>query len=54
MGALGDEPRYRDPSELAVDVAVARAGGVETLNLFDLGGVLRRGPAEAWLEALTG
>lgn len=54
VGALGDEPRYRDPSELAVDVAVARAGGVETLNLFDLGGVLRRGPAEAWLEALTG
>jgi hypothetical protein len=53
VGALGDEPRYRDPGELAADVAAASAQGVETVNLFDLGGVLRRGPAEAWLEALT-
>ncbi|MDO9020812.1 MAG: hypothetical protein Q8S73_34090 [Deltaproteobacteria bacterium] len=54
VGALGNEPRYRDPAELAVDVAVSRANGVHTINLFDLGGVLRRGPAEAWLEALSG
>jgi len=54
VGALGNEPRYRDPAELAVDVAVSRANGVHTINLFDLGGVLRRGPAEAWLEALAG
>lgn len=54
VGALGNEPRYRDPSELAVDVAVSLANGVDTINLFDLGGVLRRGPAEAWLEALAG
>ena len=54
VGALGNEPRYRDPAELAVDVAVSLANGVHTINLFDLGGVLRRGPAEAWLEALSG
>jgi hypothetical protein len=53
VGALGNEPRYRDPKELAADVAVALANGVDAINLFDLGGVLRRGPAEAWLDALT-
>jgi hypothetical protein len=52
-GALGDEPVYRSPSELARDVAVATACGVHDLTLFDLAGALRRGPAEAWLEAFT-
>ncbi|MGE0868271.1 MAG: hypothetical protein AB7P03_06910 [Kofleriaceae bacterium] len=51
-GAFGDEPSYRDVSELARDVAVCRAAGVEELALFDLGGVIRRSPGEAWLEAL--
>jgi hypothetical protein len=52
-GAFGDEPSYRSVAELADDVAVARAAGVDDLALFDLGGVLRRPPAEAWLDALT-
>lgn len=52
-GAFADEPTYRDPSELADDVAVARASGVSKLTLFDLGGVLARGPAKAWLDAFT-
>jgi hypothetical protein len=52
-GAFGDEPTYRSPAELADDVAVARAAGLDDLALFDLGGVLRRAPAEAWLEAFT-
>lgn len=52
-GALGDEPVYRSVAELADDVAIARAAGVDDLALFDLGGVLRRPPAEAWLEAFT-
>lgn len=52
-GAFADEPTYRDPSELAEDVAVAHASGCDKLTLFDLGGVLARGPAEAWLDALT-
>src|SRR6185437_10729070 len=52
-GALGDEPTYRGPAELADDVALAGAAGVDDLALFDLGGVLRRPPAEAWLEAFT-
>ncbi len=51
-GAFGDEPAYRDVVELARDVALARRAGIDELALFDLGGVLRRGPAEAWLEAL--
>lgn len=50
-GAFGDEPCYRDPGELARDVALAAAAGIDELSLFDLGGILRRGPAEAWLEA---
>jgi hypothetical protein len=52
-GAFGDEPTYRSPDELSDDVATARAAGVDDLALFDLGGVLRRPPVEAWLEAFT-
>jgi hypothetical protein len=52
-GAFGDEPTYRSPAELADDVAVARAAGLDDLALFELGGVLRRAPAEAWLSAFT-
>ena len=52
-GALVDEPVYRDPSELAEDAALARAAGCHDLSLFDLGGVLARGPAEAWLDAFA-
>lgn len=50
-GAFGDEPVYRAPAELARDVAIARAAAISDLSLFDLGGVLRRAPAEAWLDA---
>jgi hypothetical protein len=53
-GAFGDEPTYRSPAELAEDVALARAAGVDDFALFDLGGVLGRPPAEAWLDAFTG
>lgn len=53
IGAFADEPTYREPAELADDVAVARAAGVSRLTLFDLGGVMSRGPAEAWLDAFT-
>ncbi len=52
-GAFADEPIYRDPGELAEDVAISRRAGVDDLVLFDLGGVLRRGPPEAWLEAFV-
>ncbi len=51
VGALGDEPRYRAPDELADDVRIAVDAGAAVVNLFDLGGVLRRGPPEAWLDA---
>lgn len=54
VGALGDERTYRDPGELAEDVAIARAAGAEDLALFDLAGVLARPPVDAWLDALTG
>ena len=53
VGAFGDEPVYRDASELARDVGIARACGVEDLTLFDLGGVLARAPAESWLTAFV-
>lgn len=52
-GALGDEQAYRDPSELADDVALARAAGVDDLALFSLDGVLVREPVEAWLDAFA-
>lgn len=53
-GAFGNEPCYRDPRELARDVEIARDAGIDELSLFDLGGVVRRAPAEAWLDAFTG
>lgn len=53
VGALEDEPTYRSPSELAEDTRIVRAGGCDRLALFDLGGVLSRRPAEAWLEAFA-
>lgn len=52
-GALGDEPTYPGPDELADDVEIARAGGAADLALFELAGVLRRAPAEGWLEAFV-
>ncbi|MFO0563456.1 MAG: hypothetical protein U0269_35865 [Polyangiales bacterium] len=52
-GALGDEPVYRSPDELADDVSLVRALGVERIALFDLRGVLARPAPERWLEALT-
>lgn len=52
-GILGDERTYRDTGELATDVAIARAAGVEHLVAFSLCGMLGRPPAEAWLDALV-
>jgi hypothetical protein len=51
-GALGDERTYREPAELARDVAIARAAGCRHLALFNLGGVLARPDPRAWLAAL--
>jgi hypothetical protein len=53
LGALGNEPVYASPSELAEDVAVVRASGIRDLTLLDLGGVLRRDDPEAWLDAFA-
>jgi hypothetical protein len=52
-GAFGDEPAYRDAAELARDVALARRAGIDELTVFDLGGMVRRGPVERWLDALA-
>ena len=51
-GALGDERAYRTPAELAEDVALAEAAGIEEIVLFALDGLAARPPREAWLEAL--
>ncbi len=48
-GKLGDEPAYTSPDELRLDVATARAAGIEDLALFSLEGVLHRGAPESWL-----
>lgn len=53
VGALGDERTYRAPAELAEDVALALAEGIEDVALFELAGVLARPPIERWLDALT-
>ena len=53
LPAEGGARRYRlsDREELADDVAIARYEGIEDLALFDLSGVLARGPIEPWLDA---
>lgn len=52
-GAFEDEPVYRSPREVAEDAMLATLAGCRDLSLFDLGGVLGREPAEAWLEAFV-
>jgi hypothetical protein len=52
-GAFGTEPVYRAPAELADDVAVARAAGVDDLTLLDLGGLLARPDAGAFARAFV-
>lgn len=52
-GALGHEPVYRSVDELAHDVSIARAAGIDSLSLFDLAGVVRRPPVERWLDAFV-
>lgn len=52
VGALGDEQLFASPAELATDVDIVLAAGIEHLALFDLGGVLARSPPEPWLDAL--
>lgn len=53
-GALGDEPLWRGPDEMADDVALVRGAGIDTVTLFDLGGAVARGPATRWLDAFVG
>ncbi len=52
-GAFANEPSYRDPGELARDVAIATRAGITELTLFDLGGAVRRPPLDAWLDAFA-
>jgi hypothetical protein len=54
LGALGDERAYRAPVELAEDVALAEAAGIEELVLFGLDGIVARPPHHLWLDALCG
>jgi hypothetical protein len=53
VGAFEDEPCYRGPDELARDVAIVTRAGITEISVFDLGGILRRPPPEAWLEAFS-
>jgi hypothetical protein len=50
---LLDEPTYRSQSELSDDCAIAKARGIEDLAVFDLGGMLRRGPVDTWLDSIV-
>lgn len=52
-GALGDERPFRSVGELAEDVALAQACGVQDLALFDLSGVLEQADPEVWIDAFA-
>lgn len=50
-GALGDERPYSSIDELADDVGISRAAGIDDLSLFGLTGVLERSEGrERWLD----
>lgn len=53
QGALGDEAVFKSPQELAKDVGLVKTKGVSNIAVFDLGGMVRRGPVAVWLDALT-
>jgi hypothetical protein len=53
-GVYGDEPIYRSADELALDVAAARAAGIEDIAVFCLEGIVRRERPAAWVEAIAG
>jgi hypothetical protein len=53
QGVMGDETTYRSPRELAEEVAIARAAGIDDIFVFCLDGIVTRKPSEAWLEALS-
>jgi hypothetical protein len=42
VGALGNEPVYREVEELARDVRIVREGGIREIGLFELAGVFER------------
>jgi hypothetical protein len=52
-GALGNEATYARVEELYEDARVAASYGISTLSAFDLGGMVRRGGAEVWLDAFA-
>lgn len=51
-GAIGNEPTYAAPEQLAEDVDVVLAAGIDHLVVFDLGGMLARPAPERWLDAM--
>lgn len=50
-GVLGNEPTFSRPEELMVGVEAALAAGVRDIGIYNLEGILERGPRE-WLDAL--
>lgn len=50
QGALGDEQAYRALGELVEDLQHTAAAAIDDVALFELGGVLRRPDADAWLD----
>jgi len=50
VGVLGDEPHYTAPSQLAPDIAVAKAAGLEDIAIFNLEGILHSTDPAAWFQ----
>ena len=51
VGIFGHEHGYADPGWLAVDIAAARAEGIERIEVYSLDGMVESGDVEAWLTA---
>ena len=51
IGTTSHGEGYTGPEDLALDIAAARAAGIEEVDLFHLAGMLEEGGPAPWLEA---
>lgn len=53
LGIIGESehgPGYKSPLDLEKDIAAAKAAGIEEIDLFHLGGMIREGNVSDWIN----
>lgn len=52
VGKIGNEPYYKKPEEMKMDVEAVRGAGVEEIAIYNLEGILRCPKPEEWFELI--